>query len=117
MLDRPDPGKNRILPLALNEMLASLWILLLVGRHSIVFFLLISGILNVAQLEAFVDPFLSRIYLILFVISVLIVVLRVMRGMQTKSPSFSPDHSFTSVEENRSASVLKTREPEENPES
>ena len=116
MLDRPDPGKNRILPFAVNEILATLWIILLVGRYSIVFFLLISGVLNVAQLEAVVDPALSRVYLILFVISVVIVVLRVMRGMQTKSPTFSPDYGSASDAEIRSASVLKTREPEENPE-
>ena len=116
MLDKPDPGKNRILPFAINEMLATLWIILLVGRHSIVFFLLFFGVLNVAQLEAVVDPLLSRVYLVLFVISVVIVVLRVMRGMQTKSSPFSPDYRNSSVAVTEVLSVLKTREPEENPE-
>ena len=117
MLERPDPGENQVLPPPVNEVLTILWISLFAGRYSVVFFLLATGLLNVAQLEAVVDPLLTRVYLVLFVITFLVLVLRVMRGMQTKKPSFPPDQRFPSATETHPASNKTTREPEENPES
>ena len=119
MFEKSQTEADDVLPPAVNQALAVSWVALFSFRSAGVFLLLLSGLLNVAQLEAFVDPVLFRLYMVLLAVSIVVIVLRVMRGMQTISPSMSSEQLHPSATDLPlvSAPDSSTRPPEENPQS
>ena len=114
MLERSQTDEGDVLPPLLNQLLALSWMFLFTFRSAGVFLLTLAGLLSVEQLEAFVDPVLSRLYLILLTVSIVVIVLRVMRSMQTKPPQLSPELHYPSTSDLPPATETTTRPLEEN---
>ncbi len=119
MFEKSQTDSGDVLPPIINQGLAVSWVVLFTFRSAGVFLLLLSGLLNVAQLEAYVDPILSRLYMVLLAVTIVVIVLRVMRGMQTKPPSMSSEQIHPSATDLPFApgSISTTRPPEENSQS
>ncbi len=119
MFEKPQSEAGDVLSPTINQTLAVSWVVLFSFRSAGVFLLLLSGLLNVAQLETFVDPVLSRVYMVLSAVTIVVIVLRVMRGMQSKPPSMSSEQLHPSATDFPPASApdSSTRPPEENPQS
>ena len=119
MFEKSQAEAGDVFPPIINQALAAGWVVLFSFRSAGVFLLLLSGLLNVAQLEAFVDPVLSRLYMVLLATTIVVIVLRVMRGMQSKPPLMSSEQLHPSATDLPPASApdSSTRPPEENPQS
>ena len=80
-MHRPEEAPDVLPPLA-NLILALLWIVLLGGRWIAVPLLSAAGILTQEQVAAWDSGLLLRCYLLLFAITMVVVILRAVRGAQ-----------------------------------
>ena len=115
MADSPGAQSNDVLPPVVNQLLGLAWIALFAGRWIVVQFLLAWQVLTPNMVADLDDRILTRIYLVLLAVTVLVSVLRAMRNGKSASASDRgalPGHGVNSSESPRSGALhLAHRRP------
>jgi hypothetical protein len=105
MPENAEPGSPDVLPDSVICLLVSAWVLLFAGRWVLFNFLLADGLMTAAQAAA-LDAILARLYLALLCITILVLVLRALRGARATSPLLTSEQSDPSEAEARPDSLL-----------
>jgi hypothetical protein len=106
MSDEPDMTPADVLPPTVNLLLGLSWVLLFAGRWILPPFLLAAGVLSPTMVAELDDRILVRCYLLLLAVTIMVLVLRAMRGAKSKAALVSPVQIDEAVAPMHSQSAL-----------